>query len=96
MRGALEQSLALQEFAVDGFGDLAEARERVPLGVLAVDELAVDLDVEHAAPPGFEGAGGVVSVLGLEFGDETRRLWQVVSSAAVGDVDLHGSSLLRA
>lgn len=60
--------------------------------MLGEDELVVDLDVEDAAAAALELELVVFPELCLQLGDQTGRLGQVVSGAAVLDPDLHSDS----
>jgi hypothetical protein len=59
--------------------------------VLREDEVAVDLDVEDPTPARDEL--GFDPVLGLDPARQTGGLGRVVSTRAVGDSDLHASSM---
>ena len=62
--------------------------------LLAEDELTPDLDLEHASAALYELDRGLFAKRCLQFGDQTGRLREVVSAHAVGDADVHGSSLV--
>ena len=79
---------AVGDFHIDRLGDFAVARECASL-LLAVDFRSIVLDLEIAARADNEFGLDVVPVSGLKLGNQTGRLWLVVSLSAVLDPDVH-------
>ena len=75
---------------VDLLEDLLVRRKPV-CRLVRVDDVVVDRDFEDPAVPFLENRGE--SVLGLDGGLQTGGLRQVVSLAAVSDLDVHPSLL---
>ena len=59
--------------------------------LVRVDDDVVDRHLEDSAMPFLERRGD--SVLGLDGGLQTGGLWEVISLAAVSDLDVHPSLL---
>ena len=76
---------------VDLLEDLLVRGEAVR-GLVGVDDLAVDRDLEDAARALAQAGGDAVRV--LDGGLQTGGLGQVVSLAAVQDLDVHRALLL--
>ena len=74
---------------VDLREDLLVGREPVRR-LVRVDDVVVDRDLENPAVPFLENRGE--SVLGLDGGLQTGGLRQVVSLAAIEDLDVHPGS----